>query len=712
MFKKTLKVSSSEALTGKDKKKLISDLSKFFDVDSIKALVEKNETIVTKNKLSGSKMVIYTIGDAPIFADATGKGDLFPSIYAVQQCPDLIKSVEINEGVDNLIIGGANLMWAGVKDVKALGPFNKDDVRYVKTIDNRIVAIGALACGAAEVGTGVAMFMLHILNDKLYELGPKKTFSPIFTHAVAKKEEAPQKSAGKEEVKVDETKTAKKQEKEKEKKKEESSEEEEEEEEESEEEQGGDDFVQFFGGMIKKKPAPGAGPAPTKKTTTPAAKPTASKPVAAPKKQVDFDDDEDDNRKKKGGKKDTKAKGKKKDEEEEPSKKQKGKKGKKAKESESEDEDEEDEDEEEKVDTKAAPSKGGSIPTKIMDEYLMEAFLTALKVSLDESDLPIDGQEFFSKHMNPCRREGINLDLKNTTYQKMGKFLQAMTKQGIIDFKESKKGANPQIIKVNRHHPRVADFEPVVSKSSKKDNKDEEEDEEEERYPKVDIQELCKIKSQIATFFPEDADQEKLYTQEEVQNVIHKYVNTNNLNEKKFIKLDEKMRPLFWVEKAESESEGEEEGEGEEGKKKKKQKQPQYTLSKEELNKKIEDYLVPYHKIIDLQTKEEEVKQGAVKPLTIITEKVHNKIVTKISGLETFRFNIPKLASTLQSKLSAAVSTHHVKEKNAERTELTAQGNVLDQVEDYLRDECKVDEKYLSSTDKVSMKKKEKTYGI
>ncbi len=79
MFKKTLKVASSSALTGKDKKKLISDLSKFFDVESVKALIEKNDPIVTSNKLSGSKMLIYTIGDVPIFADATGKGDLFPS---------------------------------------------------------------------------------------------------------------------------------------------------------------------------------------------------------------------------------------------------------------------------------------------------------------------------------------------------------------------------------------------------------------------------------------------------------------------------------------------------------------------------------------------------------------------------------------------------------------------------------------------------------
>ena len=304
--------------------------------------------------------------------------------------------------------------------------------------------------------------MLHIVDDKLWALGPKKALAPIFQHAVAKKEEAPQKSAKGEEVKVDETKADKKQEKgkekEKEKKKESESEEEEEEEseEEEEQEQGNDDFVQFFGGMIKKKPAPGAG-TPAPKKATPATKTTTvSKPVAT-KKQDDFDDD-DDGKKKKGGKKETKGKGKKKEEEDEPKKQQKGKKGKKAKESEDEDEDEEDEEEEEeekKVDTGKGGAKGGAaIPAKIMEEYVMEAFLTALKISLDDKDLPIDGQEFFSKHMNPCRREGVNLDLKNTSYQKMGKFLQAMTKSSIIEFKESKKGANPQIIKVNRHHPK------------------------------------------------------------------------------------------------------------------------------------------------------------------------------------------------------------------------------------------------------------------
>jgi len=84
----------------------------------------------------------------------------------------------------------------------------------------------------------------------------------------------------------------------------------------------------------------------------------------------------------------------------------------------------------------------------------------------------------------------------------------------------------------------------------------------------------------------------------------------------------------------------------------------------------------------------------------------------KISGLEPFKFNFNNLVSTLQSRCGCSVTTHHVKEKNSEKTEVTVHGIFLDEVEDYLKDECKIDEKYLNSTNKIAMKKKEKTFGI
>lgn len=718
MFKKAFKVASTNSLSGKDKKKLIADLSKFYDPEAINILFEKSNPNLVANKLQGSKIQIYIAGDVPLFVDATSKGDFFPTIYTFQQVQTLSQSVEVNPGVDAFLAGGANLMWTGVKNPNGLGDFKKDDVRYIKTAENKIIAVGAMACSSQELAEkgaqGTAMFILHVIDDKLWTAGPKTVLPALIAEAKkdAPAQKAADKSSGKEEVKAEETAGKKsKQEKEKEpEKKKEESESSEEEEEEEEEDHGADDLAQYFGGMIKKKPAAGG----QSKPAQPKPKAAAPKKTVAKKADDDFDDDEDD-RKKKGKKG---AKGAKKDDFEETKKdNKKGKKGgKKQKESEEEDEEDEDEEEEQEEKKTNEPKQGGGqhIPTKIVDEYVMEAFLTALKISVDDSDLPLAAADLYSKHMVPCKREGISIDLKNSSYQKMGKFLQSMAKLGIIEFKESKKGAAPQITKVNRTHSKLADFEPVVSKSSKKDNKEDEQGDDDDRWPKVDIIEVFKVKEQILKFFPEDTDKEdkdKLYTREEVQNAIQKYINKHNLVEKKFIKLDEEMKPYFWVEKAESE--GEEEGEeDEEGNKKAKAKKPaQFTMSKEDLFKKLEDYMAPHYKIVDLKTKQEEVKAGAFKGITMVAEKSHNKSVTKIIGLEPFHFNISSLVSKFQSKFECSVTTHTFKEKNAEKTEITVHGGFIDEITDYFTDECKIDSKYINSTNKLD-KKKVKTFNM
>ena len=64
----------------------------------------------------------------------------------------------------------------------------------------------------------------------------------------------------------------------------------------------------------------------------------------------------------------------------------------------------------------------GEMPTKIMDEYVYEAFMNALKVSISDKDLPIDSSAFYSSHMLQCKREGVMIDLKCSSYKKIGKF--------------------------------------------------------------------------------------------------------------------------------------------------------------------------------------------------------------------------------------------------------------------------------------------------
>jgi len=48
---------------------------------------------------------------------------------------------------------------------------------------DRVVAVGLMACSLAELVasglTGNAVFILHVLDDKLWGMGPKKVLSPV-----------------------------------------------------------------------------------------------------------------------------------------------------------------------------------------------------------------------------------------------------------------------------------------------------------------------------------------------------------------------------------------------------------------------------------------------------------------------------------------------------------------------------------------------------
>lgn len=62
-----------------------------------------------------------------------GKGDYFPSIYTCQAYEPLVKYLDLNEGVETYIFNGANLMWPGVRNIKDLGDFKKDQIIGVRS---------------------------------------------------------------------------------------------------------------------------------------------------------------------------------------------------------------------------------------------------------------------------------------------------------------------------------------------------------------------------------------------------------------------------------------------------------------------------------------------------------------------------------------------------------------------------------------------------
>ena len=85
----------------------------------------------------------------------------------------LIKILDINEGVESYIYNGANLMWPGVKDFSGLGKFQKGQVVGIRSAKGDLIAVGLSGCSSKDLqsnqdGSGVAVQILHYLNDKLW----------------------------------------------------------------------------------------------------------------------------------------------------------------------------------------------------------------------------------------------------------------------------------------------------------------------------------------------------------------------------------------------------------------------------------------------------------------------------------------------------------------------------------------------------------------
>jgi len=169
MFKCPLKLESRSALTRKERKKFSQDISKFFNTESFEAFIDQNDLVISRNNYIGDTMKIYSSGSIALFIDSSGKGDWFPSIDAVKKCPDLAKSVQVKEGVDVLLKEGMEaLRCQDVEDFKALGSFKQEDVRYVISSDNQVIAIGAMTCDSSEVDGGAVMNILHVVGDSLW----------------------------------------------------------------------------------------------------------------------------------------------------------------------------------------------------------------------------------------------------------------------------------------------------------------------------------------------------------------------------------------------------------------------------------------------------------------------------------------------------------------------------------------------------------------
>lgn len=74
-----------------------------------------------------------------------------------------------------------------------------------------------------------------------------------------------------------------------------------------------------------------------------------------------------------------------------------------------------------------------------MDKRILEAFIRAVSESIKDEMLPMEPSELLNQHMaNYKASDGSKLDLRKSSYKKIGKFLQFLDHKRYIDYSETR----------------------------------------------------------------------------------------------------------------------------------------------------------------------------------------------------------------------------------------------------------------------------------
>ena len=170
MFKKSCQLSNQSLVSSKDKKTMMKSNS------WCSGLTQFGQLMVSK--LSGSKGRVYfiPIEDTwiPAIVDASGKLDIFPTIFYLWIDPTLLPIVETNVGVSSYIMNGADLMWPGVRNVSQAKEIKVGSWVAITTRRNLMpYAVGKFVGYSGEELRGKCVEVYHYYRDKLWESRPE-----------------------------------------------------------------------------------------------------------------------------------------------------------------------------------------------------------------------------------------------------------------------------------------------------------------------------------------------------------------------------------------------------------------------------------------------------------------------------------------------------------------------------------------------------------
>ncbi|OWZ05045.1 Ligatin [Phytophthora megakarya] len=341
-----------------------------------------------------------------------------------------------------------------------------------------------------------------------------------------------------------------------------------------------------------------------------------------------------------------------------------------------------------------------------MDSYYVAALLQALRTSrIREKELPMLASSFHANVLLPCRRAGVSLNIKHSSFKKLSVFLKAMATHGLLAVDDN--DGVQSITAISRRHPDVLSHEPYQT--------DEEAQQEEhvaankaaglpafvpgQYVPEVEesIGLSPALKTLLRSILPNaSAGQplQKYWTSVEIRDLVTQYIESQGLVDaanKKFVRLNGSLTDALYGKKAPVGGYPD-------------------RLARPEILTLLLAKCTRYHRIKLFPTHAAKFHGGGLRQISIHAEKLkrrNNTTVTCIAFYQQFGIDGATFAKEAQKKwgCSAAVQTSEDKSKGEE---IQVHGQMANEVLEYLSTKYLINAKYCSVTYGKDVKAKKK----
>lgn len=314
------------------------------------------------------------------------------------------------------------------------------------------------------------------------------------------------------------------------------------------------------------------------------------------------------------------------------------------------------------------------------DKLIKGAFLNAIKLQGKKMALPILTSTFYPQYVQPELPEGI--EMKRSSYKKVGTFLKEMAKDGLIQIKEEKKGIE-KIVSINLEHPDVLSFYPYKMKKP----------EDPEAGTADQSASTPLLLTKMVEMYAVNEATEKLFgsvgvavgkalDETQVRNYIKDYVGRNKLidPQSKMVTPDDTLRAICGGSET-----------------------TLYSVPEV-----IEHVLRNMTSTFEMRSQKGPVTKGGKRSIIHLTTATRsgNKKVTLISNLEDYGVNVAEFAKAV--KLGAAASTSMAEVPGTKGEQLLVQGNHIKFVYDLLTGTYQIPKACITGLEFAKEQKKKK----